>query len=360
MGSPTDKFMGMNPRHVWRILGSIAISLTIIGLLWHWVDSGQTQARFSFHELWAGLPLSMLAVYFAAALAQTFFRALRYRLLISAHQPEDLPGLGHIYLVALIRNMLVDLFPARLGELSYIAMMNRRYRVNAGACVSSLTLSFVFDLIALLILVVGLMMFQRLHAELVGRLPVAILVLILVSAAAIVGIYPFCRWVTPKASSFLLRPSAGNGSRRLGRLVQLINAALQSTARIGILLPTLGYALAIRCIKYGGLYALFIAVAGSLGDAGAVQGHGVGTVLTALLSAEGAASLPVPAFMGFGTYEAGGTAALTLLGISAASGLVIMLAIHILSQIIDYSLGALATIIFLVYPARPTISAAPK
>ncbi|MGB5984751.1 MAG: hypothetical protein WBG37_05545, partial [Desulfobacterales bacterium] len=76
-----------------------------------------------------------------------------------------------------------------------------------------------------------------------------------------------------------------------------------------------------------------------------------GTVLTALLSAEGAASLPLPAFMGFGTYEAGGTAALTLLGLSAAVALAIMLALHVLSQIIDYTLGATAAVLFLLLPA---------
>ncbi|MGB5983804.1 MAG: lysylphosphatidylglycerol synthase transmembrane domain-containing protein, partial [Desulfobacterales bacterium] len=247
--------------HIWRIFGSIAFSVGIIALLWHWVGGFEEQSQFSLKTLWTELSLGIVSIYLFTTLAQAFFRALRYRLLIGAHQPEDLPGVGHIYLVTLIRNMLVDMLPARLGELSYIAMMNRRYRVNAGACVASLTVSFVFDLIALMVLVVGLLFFQQFQSHLVGRLPVAIVALALVSAGAVVFIYPLFRIVAPKVSRWMLANKATGPWGRIGKLIELINEALQSTARTGILLKTLGYSLLVRGFKYSGLYVLFLAVA---------------------------------------------------------------------------------------------------
>ena len=343
--------MSTGLRHTYRIVGSIAFSLAILALMWRWVGSYEAQSPLSLQALWAELSLGIVSIYLFTTLSQAFFRALRYRLLIRAHQPEDLPGVGHMYLVTLIRNMLVDMLPARLGELSYIAMLNRRYRVNAGACVASLTVSFVFDLIALMVLVVGLLCFQQFQADLVGRLPVAVVVLTLVSLSAVICIYPLFRYVAPKASSLILEKKTGTLWVRFGKLIVLINEALQATAKAGILLPTFGYSLLVRGFIYSGLFALFLATAHAFRQFGGVHEHGAGTILTALLSAEGAASLPLPAFMGFGTYEAGGTAALTLLGFSSGNALIMMLAIHVLSQIIDYSLGAAAGVFFFLKPA---------
>ena len=317
-------------------------------LLWYWVGGFETRlTQVSFSEFWTRLPWIIMLIYLGTTLAQAFVRALRYRLLIAAHRPEELPGIAHIYLVTLIRNMLVDLLPARLGELSYVALMNRRYRVNAGACVASLTVSFVFDLLALLALVVGVLGYQQLNQGLVGRLPVAVFALGLISFVALIGIYPLSRWLAPPISQYLDRPGAGRSAAYLGRLIALVNDALQSTARTGILFTTMIYSMGVRCIKYTGLYLLFGAVVVAFGESGFLTSSSVGTVLAALLSAEGAASLPLPAFMGFGVYEAGGTAALSMLGMSAGVALGIMLAVHILSQIIDYSVGGLATLIFI-------------
>ena len=84
-------------------------------------------------------------------------------------------------------------------------------------------------------------------------------------------------------------------------------------------------------------------------------------MLVALIAAEGAASLPVPTFMSFGSYEAGGLAALTALGFPAGDSLVAMMAMHLLSQAIDYSLGGLAFLVFswVAKPGAPANCANP-
>lgn len=74
-----------------------------------------------------------------------------------------------------------------------------------------------------------------------------------------------------------------------------------------------------------------------------------------MLSAEGAASLPVPTFMSFGTYEAGGTVALTLLGFSVEGSKIAMFALHIWSQFADYLLGGAGFILFVMLAGRRRI-----
>ncbi|HBE92897.1 MAG TPA: hypothetical protein DDW55_10340, partial [Gammaproteobacteria bacterium] len=86
------------------------------------------------------MPLSLLWAYLGIQLVGTVFRALRYQLLIRAAGEPNVPHFGHMYLVTMIRNMVVDMLPARLGELLFIAMLNRGYNVRANACISSLSL----------------------------------------------------------------------------------------------------------------------------------------------------------------------------------------------------------------------------
>ncbi|MCI5138921.1 MAG: hypothetical protein D3922_11030, partial [Candidatus Electrothrix sp. AR1] len=135
------------------------------------------------------------------------------------------------------------------------------------------------------------------------------------------------------------------GGRR-GKLVKLLrdtSISIQHVALQGIIGRVLVLSLGVRIAKYAGLYLLFCGVvSGSFPDITRDVIH----VVTTLISAEASAGLPVPTFMSFGTYEAGGTLALIALGASKASSVVVMLALHIWSQCIDYAFGIGATILF--------------
>ena len=101
--------------------------------------------------------------------------------------------------------------------------------------------------------------------------------------------------------------------------------------------------LGVRFFKYGGLYLLFRGVTQihlpQMATAGARH------VLPALLAGEGAAALPLPALMGFGAYEGGSTAVWIMLGFAPDAALLAMLALHIVSQAADYTLGGIAFIL---------------
>ena len=76
------------------------------------------------------LALPLVAVYVGASLLRSLLQTGRYRLLLEHSGPER-PGFLPVFLVTMSRNMFIDLLPARLGELSFVAMLNRGCRVSA-------------------------------------------------------------------------------------------------------------------------------------------------------------------------------------------------------------------------------------
>ena len=340
-------------RTIWKALLSVGVSLLLLGLLSRLLLQGTDPAdRPRLVEVLRQTAPLFVGLYFALALVQAALRALRYRVLIAADEGQQPPGLPHIMLVTLVRNMLIDLLPARIGELSYVAMMNRGYHVKARTCLSSLAVGFVFDFVALFFIIVAILGFQLLRGSLAGwLLSVALLVLIVICgmlAALFAGI----------------RIGAAVMQRLLGKLARhaLVRRALEflaeladsvaATRRAGVLGKTLLLSMGVRLCKYTGLYCMFRAVAGPSFEG--MARAPVVTVISSLLAAEGTASLPVPSFMSFGTYEAGGALALTALGFEEAASLVAMLAIHIWSQSVDYLLGGTAFVLFLFLVRRAT------
>jgi len=325
---------------------SAGISLAVLAFLFRLLSgAAPAEALPGLVTVLRSVVPGLLALYVVSALLQAHFRAMRYRVLIAA-AGEQPPRLRHVYLVTLTRNMLVDLLPARLGELSYIAMMNRGYRVGAETCFSSLAISTVFDVIALVFVVGAILLGGVVQAAnpawllpaLIGVSVLAALMLVCVYGLLPVGISLLKRIFGTHAEKGLLK-------RMFGFLATL-NTAVQATRQAGVLAKVLSLSLCIRAVKYSGLYCIFHAVVNpsfpSLADISFAK------VLAALLGAEAGASLPIPALMSFGTYEAGGVLALTLLGVSAAVSRTSMLAVHVWSQAADYTLGGVGLVVFVL------------
>ncbi|MCI5143194.1 MAG: hypothetical protein D3909_16000, partial [Candidatus Electrothrix sp. ATG1] len=174
-----------------------------------------------------------------------------------------------------------------------------------------------------------------------------VVILLALCGLLLLLLFPALHRIADWLSSFF--PGKSHESGRIEKLVTLLSdtsKALQKTAQRGIIGQVLILSLGVRLAKYAGLYLLFCGVvSGSFVD---ICNDPV-RVIIALISAEAGAGLPVPTFMSFGTYEAGGTLALIALGASKASSVVVMLAVHIWSQLIDYLFGIGATILLVLF-----------
>jgi uncharacterized membrane protein YbhN (UPF0104 family) len=333
-----------------RLLISIAVSGLILAFLMRLVSgAGDGTEHTRLIDVLRRAAPGLMALYAVCAVAQGLVRAWRYRLLLAGGGERNLPGFPHLYLVTQTRNMLVDLLPGRAGELGYVLMLNQGYRVGADACFSSMGLSFLFDLLALLLILGAVLLNAMLVSA--GGAPLLYSFLTLAVAVALAFLVAFrgLRLVA-KVAARLLPPKAGRlPSRAVVFLVRLADA-VDATRRARILGRVLSLSVLVRGIKYAGLTCAFRAVAGP--SFPALAGLPAGALLAALIGAEAASALPIPAFMSFGTYEAGGALVLTMFGASAAVSSLVILSLHICTQIVDYVLGGLALCGFVLLARR--------
>jgi hypothetical protein len=318
---------GYAARGLWRWLAALAVSGGILVYLF----ASQDVDPAALGPLVRSISLPGLLGYVAVSAAALLLRALRYRLLLG--RPV---AFWPLVLVTAVRNMAVDLVPARAGAAaSYLYLVTARLGLPLEAAVASFTASFILDTLAVApLLVVAVLA--------VGSTPLPPAVLVggslLVLAGSVIAL-----WVLGP----LLRGGAAVAGRlpRLGtRLAPLLLGAAAEVRRLEharTLVPALGLSLVLRLAKYGGYYCLLQALLVS-------QGQPWGSlsfvrVFLSVAGAEMAASLPLPTVASLGPYEAVGAAGFAYwLGLSRELATLAVTAFHGLSQVHDYGLGLLA------------------
>ncbi len=326
-----------------RTLLSIVSSLVLLALFLHLVATAGEEINLArLVDVITNMAPDWVVLYLVLHIAGVFVRAERFRVLLRAASPV-VPAYPHVVLVTVVRNMVVDLLPARLGELIYAGMLNRGYKVRLDACISSLSLSIWFDIAILVPLGLVLAFTPLVNSELSPRLiSVAILVLVLAVVGVLV-LYPGCKifarvfrqW-TERFHSRVLNNAA--------TFFEQLADAISKTMQLGVFGRCLLLTIGVRACKYLALYALFLAVTQPNFPQLAQAEPWI--VLISMISSEAAASLPVPAFMSFGTYEAGGTAALAALGFPLDTSALTLLSMHISTQFVDYLFGGTCLVLF--------------
>jgi len=338
-----------------RMLYSAGFSLALLAGFLHLIATRGEQVNLTaVYEVIRGLPGTLIGVFVLIQLLVIFVRALRYQIIFKAQKTPKGPTFRQLLLVTGVRNMVVDLLPARLGELVFVLMLNRGCRVPVARGLAVLAISLVADILILIPVVLAM-----------GLLPLALsgLTTGLVPAAFVLcGMTVVAAGVVWKGPPWLATWLDRRGAGRLQRVVQFLmdfRQVLERCMQHGILARLLLLSAVLRFLKYYGLYVLFTAVTGS--DGLSVPPLNALQSLAALVASEAAASLPVPALMGFGLYEAGGFLVLTLLGFSAVTSLMTMLTVHIASQVVDYLLGCCCLVLFfLLVPGRLPATGAPS
>ena len=271
-------------------------------------------------------------------------RALRFRLLLG-------PSIGMALLtgIVLVRNLFVDLLPARLGELSYVYLLTSRAGRRIEEGVASLMLSVAFDLVALqplLVLAVltvgtgGIVPAPWLAG---AGLALGLLTLAGARAAGSVG-RGIARVIAPQD-----QPATGRRAR-LAALMCKTALVLDDAWARGVAVPVLAVSIVVRSCKFGSYFFLVLAIMESRGDPAADLDFF--RVFLGVLTAELAAALPIPTVASFGTYEAAWAVSFTQLGFTREDAIVTGVVTHAVSQLVEYALGALALLVLLWPRAR--------
>lgn len=314
---------------------SLAISAGILALILHTAGSPASEVA---RALWT-MGFGVWAVYAAAQVLQGWLRAVRYRLLLAGAGVNPLPGRGRMFGVTLARNMFVDMLPARAGELAYWALLNRGEGVGSADCASSMTISILFDFLAL----AGVLVFAVMTplVETGGRMALgwgAAVVLAVVAAGGL-ALFRGPRWA---ARGFGYLPSRVRNWRLTGGLETFMEKLADSFEQVrsgGVLGKAVALSVGIRAVKYFGLAAAFYGVARTLRPA--LADLPLWQTLVGLISGEGGAALPMPTFLSLGSYEAAGAGAMRLAGVAGADAAIVLLGTHVASQMVDYSLGGM-------------------
>jgi len=272
-------------------------------------------------------------------LAGTLARTVRFWILLGRGA-----ALRTIFAITLVRNLFVDLLPARMGELTFVYFVARHTRLPAEDGLAALVLAFLFDLVALApLLILGLLVVG------VGDVPVSALVAfsVVLGAGAFIAL-----WLAgPIASAVAgwLEPRTTGWMQSLAARLRTGSAALSQARDKGIFGRLLLLSFVVRLCKIGSYYCLVVAIMLPLGYA--VEEIGVFRVLLGVVAAELAAALPIHGIAGFGTYEAAWALSFVQLGFAREHAIISGILTHAISQLVEYTMGT-AALIWLMRPAR--------
>ena len=305
-------------------------------LLFAFSSTGQTLNLSRLIDLIRNISPMALVFYTLTQIAGVVLRSSRYKVLLLNSGDNSKVGLMDLIPVTLIRNMTVDLLPARIGELVFVGLLKKTNNTHASHSLSSLLFATLFDIAIILPVVFILALFvlterQTQITMLTGAL------LILVCLGLVFAVLKFVvPWVAKHISNYTLKHQ-NKFIRKFAEFVEALSHAIESTIKAGhfnyIVLLTIG----LRITKYAGLCLLFLGVVKlnfpHLADIPLSQ------LVSILIAGETAASLPVPTFLSFGTYEAGAAGMLSIFGVELTTAVMIMLAVHLSSQVVDYTMG---------------------
>ena len=325
----------------WRRLAYFVFSLAVTVGVFSYLLSHVSMSEVL--NLIRGVDRRGLAMFLVLSLSMSVFRVWRYQLVLGLAGLRPSPVA--LYLVVLVRNFFSDLLPARLGSLIYVYMATSRLGLPFSSSLSSYTLSFLFDIVALgpLIVLAALQLGADTglsSAWLTG------------GGLALVGITVLMIFLFPRLLGLgcrLLGRARFLGTSRVERWCGMLTETareIEEARRAGVYLRLLGLSVLVRLTKYGALYVFLFALLAPLGYG--FEQLRFSRVFVGLCASEFAASLPVSGLAGFGAYEGTWAVVFELLGYPARIARLTSVSHHLFTQVYGYSLGVAALLVLLL------------
>lgn len=276
------------------------------------------------------------------SLAGTGLRALRYVWLLAPHRVST----GGIVLVAFIRNLFVDLLPARLGSLSYIYFVIRRLGIPFEAAASSFMIGFVFDFLTLSPFLISALLLGGLGASVISPGPA-----LAVSALFFLLLVFLLLRLAPLTSSLSVLAGRLLAVMRLDRkpwaegMKEKLRQTADDIAKVKarrIEFPLFGLSLLIRFTKYAALFFLLFALLHSHGTE--LHDLNFPKIILGITGAEMSSALPIKGIGGFGTWESAWALAFQLLNFDTRLAVLTGIGVHLITNLFEYALGILSLI----------------
>jgi len=333
----------MNRKRIVGVLASLTLSAVLIAVLLSRIEiSMLIRTLRDIHR-------PSLLAFLLCSLAGTGLRAWRYHCLL-APRPTSRSG---ILLVSFIRNLFVDLLPARIGSLSYVYFVNRRLGLPFEAAASSFAISVLLDFLTLSPFLIAALLLGGLGASVLPAGPTLLIALVFFLIMIVI---------------MLRMPQLLMGAARLLRAVfhrlgidrkswteqaasklESTSADVRSIRARRIEAPVYGLSLLIRLTKYGALFFLLFALLHS-------HGYSIGDLsfpktILGITGAEMSSVMPIKGIGGFGTWESAWALTFRLLGFDAGLAVISGIGVHLITNLFEYALGVVS-LLLLYFPFR--------
>jgi len=325
---------------IFRVLNIIIImgfGLFLVYYLLSRVDIADIKQAF------LGMYKPTLIVALAIGFLGNFFRAYRKKILIGS----DRVNMGDMYLVSLIRNAFNMILPARTGELSYIYVLTRRFRLPLEVGVSTLMVALIFDLVIVFSLIVISIIIVGINTYAISSIAVVIIAIALLVISLLILFYlsniiGFLLIVYRK----LLERFKVSEKKMIYRIYDKlldINDNLKLIKERKIYWKVYLSSIIIRVIKFTTYYLIIHAILAPMGYSFSDLNFWV--IFLATVAAEISAVLPTHALAGFGTYEGAFALAFIILGFPEGISIIVGFSYHLVVLIFTVVLGIIGMII---------------
>jgi uncharacterized membrane protein YbhN (UPF0104 family) len=330
----------MSKKRIISIILSLLLTVFLVGFLLSRItinDLIQTFSNIFYPALFGFVAISLIA---------SVLRALRYKWLL---HPNSI-GFGNILLVTFIRNLFVDLLPARLGSLSYVYVLNKRLKYPFEQAASTFVIAFVFDFLTLSPFLIFSMLLVG-----VGATSVSNLTLLMIASIFLLLIFLVLFQIVPLSKIFLRIYSYLLKSLRLEdktwadaskNKIQLTIEGLRHIKNRKIQWPLFLLSVLIRAGKYGSLYFLLYSLLHNHNFS--LTNLSFWKTILGITGAELTGALPIKGIAGFGTWESGWALTFQLMNFEQKIAILSGIGVHLISNLFEYTLGILSIFFFAV------------
>jgi uncharacterized membrane protein YbhN (UPF0104 family) len=298
-------------------------------------------------QTFAGIYYPALSVFIVIALAGAVLRAWRYKWLL---KPQSI-GWRNVFLVTLIRNLFVDLLPARIGSLSYIYILNKRMNFSFEMAASSFVVAIVFDFLTLSPFLIIAIFAVGLGSTAVSTITLLILALIFFLSIfiilwKIIPLFSILLKVYQRALKILKFEKKKWAKISAEKIILTIDCLSQIKEK-RIYWPIFFLSLSIRLAKYVSLFFLLFSLLKSHGFL--FRELSIWRTILGTTGAELTSALPIKGLAGFGTWESAWAITFKLMDFESRLAILSGIGVHLLTNLFEYSLGIIS-ILILAFP----------
>ncbi len=303
-------------------------------------------SRVSFNDLktaFFNMDITFLVIGLVIMFIQNIFRAYQKKILIGNANIN----MGDLFMVTLIRNGFNMVLPARTGEISYVYVLKRKFKLPVEIGVSTLVLILIFDLVMVFSLIVIAIIIVGINKYAISS------AMIIVIAVAFLAVALLVLFFLPKIIGLVIKILNKLFLRyRIGknRIMQLLYKKLVDiNENIIIIQKRRVYwkvylvSLVIRVLKFVSYYFIILAIMKPMGYSFANLSFWV--IFLGTVVAEISAVLPTHALAGFGTYEGAFALSFVVLGFTKEMSIIVGFNYHLIILLFSVGLSILAMII---------------